>query len=196
MNTATPPPWAESLLRAVLAPSEFETLAGDLLEEYRESRHALLGARRADGWYVRQVFGFVVRTSMTWGVLLGVAMVARDALDWFLPPPDFHTRAAASTYFAMSVLLMAGFRASWRSGSWPAGGIAGVVTAGIAAFISLIGAAGLLAVWHDPRTLAAIAASGGLSEAFTLPLFAFVPGMLLGTVGGSLAAAGRSLHPV
>lgn len=178
-----------------LRPVEFETLSGDLLEEYRESRLPALGEARANAWYVRQVVGFVARASLTWGILLGGLVVARQALDWFVPPVDFHTRAAASTYVALSILLMAGFRASWRSRSWPAGAIAGVVTAGVAALISLFGTAVLLAAWHDPRMLAAVAASGGISEAFTLPLFMVVPGVLLGTIGGGAAAAGRSLHP-
>jgi hypothetical protein len=196
MNTATPPRWAESLLRAVLAPSEFETVAGDLLEEYREIRYPGLGARRADSWYVRQVLGFVTRIALPWGVLFGAANVARTALDWFLPPPDFHTRSAVSTYFAMCLLLSVGFRAAWRSDSWLAGTVAGVATAGIAAIVSIVGAGGLLVFWHDSQTLSAIAGSGGLGEVFVLPLLGPLPGFLLGTLGGSAAAAGRSLHPL
>jgi hypothetical protein len=196
MNTATPPRWAESLLRAVLPASAFETIAGDLLEEYRENRHPVLGARRADAWYVKQVAGFVARSALPWGVLLGAAIVARNALDWFLPPLDFHTRAAVSTYFAMCLLLSVGFRAAWRSGSWLAGTVAGVATAGISAIVSIVGAGVLLAFWHDAQTLAAIAGSGGLGEVFALPLLGLVPGLLLGTLGGSAATAGRSLHPL
>jgi hypothetical protein len=180
----------------VLPASAFETVAGDLLEEYRESRHPASGARRADAWYVRQVLGFVTMSALPWGVLLGAAVVTRSALDWFLPPPDFHARAEVSTYFAMCVLLSVGFRAAWRSNSWLAGTVAGVATGGISAIVSIVGAGGLLAFWHDPQTLAAIASSGGLGEVFTLPLFGLVPGLILGTIGGSAAAAGRSLHPV
>jgi len=196
MNTATPPRWAESLLRVVLPASAFETVAGDLLEEYRESRHPARGVRRADAWYVRQVLRFVTMSALPWGVLLGAAIVTRSALDWFLPPADFHTRATVSTYFAMCLLLTVGFRAGWRSGSWLAGAVAGVATAGVAAIVSIVGAGVLLASWHDPQTLAAIASSGGLGEVFALPLFGLVPGLILGTIGGSAAAAGRSLHPV
>jgi hypothetical protein len=196
MSLPTPPSWLESLLRLSVRRSEFETISGDLLEEYRERQVSGVRATGADVWYARQVLGFVCRVAMPWGILLGGAIVARDALDWFLPPADFHARSAASTYFAMCLLLTAGFRASWRSGSWVAGTVAGGVTATIAALVSIAGAAGLLAVWHDPPTLAGIAGSGGLSEAFTLPVFAVAPGLLLGTIGGSAAAAGRSLHPV
>ena len=196
MSPATPPRWAEVLLRSILPASAFEVVAGDLLEEYRESRHPVLGGRAADAWYVKQVVGFVARGALPWGVLLGAAIVVRNALDWFLPPLDFHTRAAVSTYFAMCLLLVVGFRAAWRSSSWLAGTVAGVATAGIAAIVSIVGAGGLLAFWHDAQTLAAIAGSGGLGEVFTLPLLGLVPGLLLGTLGGSAAVAGRSLHPI
>jgi hypothetical protein len=188
MNTATPPRWAESLLRAVLAPSEFETLAGDLLEEYRESRYPMLGELRADAWYVRQVFGFVVRAAWPWGAAFGAAIVIRDALDWLAPPQDFHFRATVSTMLAIFLLLAASVRAAWRCGRSGAGVVAGAATAVIGALIGISGAAALLAIWHDPATLAAIRGSGGVEEAFTLPLFTILPGLVLGAVGGCAAA--------
>jgi len=95
---ATPPGWAEALLRIVLRPGDFDTVSGDLLEEYRESIHPARGPRRADLWYVTQVFGFVSPGARLFGALFGAAFVARTALDWLSPPPlDFHTRASVST---------------------------------------------------------------------------------------------------
>jgi len=81
-----------------------------------------------------------------------------------------------------------------RSGSFVAGIVAGVATAVIGAVISIVGDAVLLAIWHDPGTLAAIRGSGGLSEVFTLPVMMVMPGLLLGTVGGIAGAAGRRLR--
>ena len=53
-----PPVWAEAFLRAVLAQRSRDAIAGDLLEEYRESVLPAVGVFRARIWYVRQVFSF------------------------------------------------------------------------------------------------------------------------------------------
>jgi hypothetical protein len=43
-----PPRWADALLRALLRAADRESIAGDLLEEYRAARLPRLGAARAD----------------------------------------------------------------------------------------------------------------------------------------------------
>ena len=141
-----------------------------------------------------QVFGFVSRGARLWGVLFGAALVTRNALDWFAPPLNFHTQAAVSTYLAVGLLLATGLSAAWRSGSVVAGSVAGVATAAIGAAVSVVGAVGLLAIWHDPRTMAAIQGNGGLVEVFTLPLLTVLPAALLGPIGGMAGAAGKRLH--
>jgi hypothetical protein len=193
-TNATPPGWAEALLRVVLKPGDFDSVSGDLLEEYRESIHPARGRRRADAWYVSQVCGFVSRGARLWGALFGAAVVARNAMDWFAPPVDFHSRAALSTDIAVGLLLATGCWAAWQSGSLVAGTVAGLATATIGAVVSIAGAAGLLAIWHDPQTLEAIRGSGGVSEVFTLPLLMVLPGVMLGTIGGIAGAAGHRLH--
>jgi hypothetical protein len=193
-TSATPPVWAETLLRVVLKPGDFESVSGDLLEEYRECILPVRGQRRADLWYVTQVFGFVSPGARLGGALFGAAFVARTALDWFAPPLDFHTRATVSTDLGVGILLMTGFWAAWRAGSFVAGIVAGVAAAVIGAVISIVGAAALLAIWHDPQTMAAIRGSGGLGEVFTLPLMMVLPGLVLGTIGGIAGAAGKRLH--
>jgi hypothetical protein len=192
--SATPPRWAEALLRVFLKPGDVDSVSGDLLEEYRDSIQPVHGQRRADRWYVTQVFGFVWRDARLWAALFGGAVVARTALDWVAPPSDFHMRSAVSTAFGGGILLAAGCWAAWRSGSFVAGTIAGAATAAIGAFISIVGAGALLALWHDPATMGAIRASGGLGEVFTLPLMMGLPGVLLGTVGGVVGAAIKRLH--
>jgi len=57
--TANPPRWAGALLRAFLKPSDFESVSGDLLEQYRDSIYPVRGQFRADMWYATQVFTFV-----------------------------------------------------------------------------------------------------------------------------------------
>ncbi len=193
-TSATPPGWAETLLRVVLGPGDLDSVSGDLLEEYRESILPARGQRRADLWYVTQVLGFVSPGACVGGALFGAAFVARTALDWFAPPSDFHARANVSTELGVAILLATGFWAAWRSHSFVGGTIAGVAAAVIGAGVSLVGAAALLAVRHDPQTMAAILGSGGLGEVFTLPLMMVLPGLLLGTVGGLAGAAGRKLH--
>jgi hypothetical protein len=98
-----------------------------------------------------------------------------------------------STWLAIGILLVAGFAAGRRSGSIAAGTALGVTTTAVAAAISITGATTLLAIWHDPVTMAAIRGSGGLSEAFTLPIAMVVPGAALGTVGGVAGAIVRRL---
>ncbi|HVT61252.1 MAG TPA: permease prefix domain 2-containing transporter [Thermoanaerobaculia bacterium] len=192
--SATPPGWAEVLLRAVLTPGDFDSVSGDLLEQYRESVHPARGGRRADIWYVTQVLGFVWRNARLWATLLAVAVIARTAMDWLVPPVDFHARANVSTLLGVGILLLAGFWAASRSGSFAAGPVVGVATAAIAAPIEVLGAVTLLAGWHDPMTMAAIRGSGGLEEVLTLPLVMVVPGIVLGTIGGLLGAAVKRLR--
>ncbi len=184
MTSAMPPRWAESLLRLVLTSRDQATVSGDLLEEFRESIRPARGPSAADSWYVRQVMGFVVRSNVVPALLFGGAFVARTALDWLLPPADFHTRSLISTFVAISILLASGTFASWKSGTILAGGMSGLMTTGLAALVSTLGTLGLLAIWHDPTTLHAIERSGGLSEVFFLPVMLIVPGVVLGTMGG------------
>jgi hypothetical protein len=191
---ATPPAWAEALLRDVLQPVDGDSVTGDLLEEYRESIHPGRGPWRADVWYVGQVLGFVWRDARLWGTLFGVAFVARTALDWLRPPSDFYIRASVSTSLGITLLLAAAFLAARRSGSSAAGMIAGVTTASIGAAISIGGATALLAIWHDPQTMAAIRGSGGLGEVFTLPVMMLLPGLGLGIFGGIAGVAVRRLR--
>jgi hypothetical protein len=193
---ATPPGWAEVLLRAFLTPGDSDSVSGDLLEQYRESVRPACGRRRADIWYVQQVLGFVWRNARLWAALFAAAFIARTALDWLAPPADFHARANVSTLLGAGIVLLAGFRVASRSGSFAAGPVIGVATAAIAAPIEVMGAVTLLAGWHDPMTMAAIRGSGGLEEVLTLPLLMVLPGIVLGTIGGLLGAAVKRLRSV
>jgi len=139
-------------------------------------------------------FGFLSRSAPVWAVLLSASFVSRTALDWFAPPVDFHARATVSTFLAAGILVAAGLWASWRAGTFVAGTLTGIAATVIGAVISIVGAAGLLAVWHDADTMAAIRASGGLSEVFELPIMMILPGAVLGTVGGVAGATIKRLR--
>jgi hypothetical protein len=129
------------------------------------------------------------RSDFVFGVLFGGAFLARTALDWFVPTQDFSVRSEISTYIGISLLLLAGFWSAWRSGSFAAGTRSAAFAAIIGAIVSVVGAATLLAGFHDQQTLAAIQGSGGLTEVFTLPIMMVIPALVLGTLGGALGAA-------
>jgi hypothetical protein len=194
MTPATPPAWAEALLRLFVTPSRYDNVSGDLLEEYRDSVLPTRGPHRADLWYVTQVLGFMSRGAGLWAALFGAAFIARTAMDWLDPTVDFHARSMVSTLLGIGILLVAGFAAGRRSGSIAAGTALALATTAVGAAISIIGAAALLATWHDPGTMAAIRGSGGLSEAFTLPIMMVVPGAVFGTVGGAAGAIVRRVR--
>lgn len=194
MTTATPPRWAETLLRSVLSGQDRDTISGDLLEEYRERIHPERGEAAAYRWYIAQVAGYVVRSNTMWVVLFASASVGRQAYDWFVPTTDFVLRSDVTTYVATGLVLSGGFWTAWRSGSMIAGPLAGFTITAISAAISVIGCGLLLAIWHDPATLAAIGGSGGLDEVFLLPIFMIGPGVMLGTVGGMVGAGARRIR--
>lgn len=188
----TPPVWAESILRAVLKRTDFDSVSGDLLEEYRDAVYPASGRDAADRWYLAQVVGFAMRTVGVWGALFGIAFIARTALDWFVPTQDFSVRSTISTYVGVGLLLFTGFWFAWRSGSLSSGTLTASLAAIIGALISIVGVAGMLAVFHDQQTLAAIDGSGGLGEVFTLPIMMVIPALILGTLGGALGAAANA----
>jgi hypothetical protein len=132
------------------------------------------------------------RSDFVWGALFGGAFLARTALDWFMPTQDFSVRSATSTYIGIGLLLMTGFWSARRSGSLVAGTFSATVAAIVGALVSIAGAAAMLAVFHDQQTLAAIEGSGGLDEAFILPIMMVIPALILGTLGGALGAAANA----
>ena len=191
--TNMPPQWAESVLQLLLEPEDYQTVSGDLLEKYREDVVPARGQSAADRWYVKQIAGFAWRDLRLWAALFSGAFIARTAVDWFVPTTEFYTRSTVSTAVAATILLAVGFRAAWRSDSIQSGAFAGVGTTILAALINALGTAALLALWHDPATLAAIQGSGGLAEVFTLPWTLIIPGAVLGLVGGLFGGAARKL---
>ena len=193
-TNATPPSWAELALRAFLTERDFESVSGDLLEEYRENIYGNRGRLRADVWYVVQVFGFAWNNVGVWAGIFAVTFLARTAMDWHMPTGDFQTRSTVSTLVALGIFIITGFWAGSRSGSYIAGGVVGLAIATLALPIQLAGAVLLLAGWHDQSVLAAISGSGGLAEVFTMPLITVLPGLMFGTIGGVLGAKTRRLR--
>jgi hypothetical protein len=189
-----PPSWAEHLLRLLLDPEHRESVSGDLLEEYRAGVVPARGRVRADLWYLRQVVGFAWRAAWLWAVLLTASVIGRDALDWWLSPTnEFYARSIASTAIAVGLFASAGALTAWRTRSIRSGVVAGLATGLIAAAFVNAASLVMLAVNHDPHTMAMIRASGGLSEALTLPLLVTLPGTICALLG---AVAGKTIASV
>jgi hypothetical protein len=189
-SDARPPRWAEAILRVLLKPEDRESVSGDLLEEYRETIVPALGSA-ADRWYVGQVASFLFRASWTWGAILGAALVIRYLFDTLVPPADYLIRAQILTYTVLVACALPGFYTAWRARSMAAGIIISVSAAGIGALVSIVGTAVMLTIWHDPTSLEAWRASGGLDEALIdVPLKLVAIGATLGFAG---ALCGRSL---
>jgi hypothetical protein len=74
---ANPPRLAQRLLQEFVPHRDADTIAGDLLEEYRLLKRPALGRRGADIWYIGQVAGVLGR--LVWPFALAL-IVARSAL--------------------------------------------------------------------------------------------------------------------
>lgn len=79
----TPPRIAQMLLHSALRPRDAESIAGDLLEEYRAVRRPSLGRLRADAWYVRHVLSVVGRPLWPFAVALVAVKLLLAALMLF-----------------------------------------------------------------------------------------------------------------
>jgi len=189
-----PPPFAEWLLRLTLKRVDRDTVAGDLLEEYRDAIVPARGKLRADSWYALQVAGFLWRASWIWAVLFSGAFVARQAVDLFIPTHDFVFRSHVTTRTAIALMAATSFWSAWRSGSFLAGVVVTVVMSQIAAVLSVAGVTILLAIWHDPATLRAAADSGGIGEAYVMPFIMIVPALIVGTVAGAIGGVARAVR--
>ena len=104
-----------------------------------------------------------------------------------MPTNTFAPRAEATTLTMISTLLVIGGSSTLRTRSVTAG-IASTATAlTLAAVIDIFALAFIYVNWRSAELMAAIKASGGLLEAFTLPIILIVPGTLIGAVGALFA---------
>lgn len=183
---ASPPRWAQALLKSLLRPSDSEAVPGDLLEEYRDVRRPSLGWPRADAWYVAQVFSVLWR--IIWPCVVAVAAVR--VLSFPLAGgwnPSLVQAPGVSLLDAL-IFLWAGYYGSQRTGRF----LTGLVTAGAT---SVVGSS-IFFVY------AAVTVPGLLLAPFEKPFIFLIAailatialgfGLVLGSVG---AAVGRWLRP-
>jgi hypothetical protein len=184
---AEPPRWAQALLHALLRPADVDSVPGDLIEEYRESKLPSGGRFSADVWYVRQTVSIIGR--VVWPFV--VATVALRLLTFPLPGawnPSLVQAPGVSLLDAF-IFLCAGYFGARRTGRLVSGTV-------IAALTSVSGVATVFvyAAMRDPSLLRApVDKPFILAIVLTLLTIAMVFGMVLGTLG---ATVGRSVPGV
>jgi hypothetical protein len=128
-----PPEAAELILRALLPLHMRETVSGDLLEEYRESRVPALGERRADLWYWRQVGGMWLRAYGWLLVPVVLLLTVSDVFNSFRAPsgssyldgvPRLVGAVLSPIVSVVGLLGLATVYGSWRTGRWQGGFVA------------------------------------------------------------------------
>jgi len=148
-----PPAVAELILRGLLRPDMRETVSGDLLEEYRESRVPAGGEFRADLWYWRQVGGMWLR-AYWWLVVSAVLLhVVRDVFDTFRAPSGASyldglpalVLAVLSPLGLVGLVGLATAYGSWRAERWQGGFVAAL---GVSLIVWLFMAAWGNATFH------------------------------------------------
>jgi hypothetical protein len=189
-SSVTPPAWAEATLRLVLAPRDRDCISGDLLEEYRTAIVPATGAS-ANLWYVRQVAWYVLRASWLPGVLIATTLIVRYLFDTLTPVAYtagvVHLRSQVMSELMVAVFVLTAIYAVWRTGDVRTGLLVAVCAAVLGGITSIVATGMMLAIWHDPGTLAAWQGSGGLGEAlFGVPLLLVPIGAVTGATGAIL----------
>jgi hypothetical protein len=191
-----PPRWADAMLRLLLRPEDRESVSGDLLEEYREAIVPALGPG-ARWWYLRQVGWFLLRASWVWGFAIGATLVARYLFDTLAPvpymPDVIHPRSQTMSQAIVTIFGAAAFWNTWRTTHIRAGVLVAFVAGAIGGTLSSVGTGVMLALWHDPATLRAWQASGGLDEALIGVPLLLIPISLISGTFGAIAAKGLSI---
>jgi hypothetical protein len=138
MTMSHPPVAAETLLDLVLPVDTRDTVSGDLLEEYRDSRLPRLGGLRADLWYWRQVGYIWLRPYCRLVVPLLFAFVVHDLSNAVRTPAGTSYLTGLLTPIGWisrlvlpSSLLLAGMYGSRRTGRWAGGLVAALGIVGV-----------------------------------------------------------------
>ncbi len=132
MTMPNPPVWLQTLLDLLLPVERRESVAGDLLEEYRDSRVPSNGRFRANLWYWQQVVGFWLRAYWAFVVPIFALFVLRHVLSIFRGPsgaPDFDVEFLFGLVTQSPfVFLSTAVYGSWRTQRWAGGMVASLGT--------------------------------------------------------------------
>ena len=133
-HSANPPRIAQMLLHTGLSSRDAETIAGNLLEEYRAVRRPSLGRLRADAWYAGHVLSVVWRLVWPFALALVVARVIHTTMMAFPLSGGWNPSLIPAPNVALldaMMFLAAGYAAARRTGRL----VTGVVNAGVLGLI-------------------------------------------------------------
>ena len=153
-----PPDLAELILRGLLPLDMAETVSGDLVEEYRESRVLAVGKFRADLWYWRQVGSMWLRAYWWLVVSAVLLLVVSDVFNTFRAPSgasylDGLPRLVGAVLSPLGVVGLLGLGTaygSWRTQRWQGGFVAAL---GVSVIVWLFMAAWGNATFHPFATV-------------------------------------------
>lgn len=123
MRQADPPLFAQTILRALLDARQRDTIAGDLLEEYRDRVAQGAGIPELRVWYFRQVLSFVDCMSLRRALLPGslgwiVAVGALELVLLFLAPVAAGIPPEWAVFCLVVILGIATARGARSSAEW------------------------------------------------------------------------------
>jgi hypothetical protein len=178
--------WTTAVLSLLMPPDEAETVAGDLIEEYRDTVYPAAGKWRADFWLARQVAGFVWRVPLAWGLLVAVFIAGRFVADTLAPPASYAARSFFTTWSSILLYLMAGAWGARRTGRLLAGVLLAAGAHAIGWTLSGVVTIALFAgvIRNEPAMLNLFYATGGWGEQWFLPLMLLPIVLSLGAIGG------------
>src|SRR5579862_3280689 len=115
-----PPGWALALLRFLLPLDQVETVAGDLIEEYRVAVYPSQGRWRANLWFLRELSGFAWRAAwlpLAAGAVLGASLGVLNLVATSREPLADDDGGAMLVWAAaiLGVWSVAACAASWRT---------------------------------------------------------------------------------
>jgi hypothetical protein len=145
MTLPNPPVLPQALLHLLLPVDRRESVVGDLLEEYRDSRVPSMGRFRANRWYWKQVFGLWLRAYWAFVVPVFGLFALRDVLSVFRSPSGL-PYVNVELLFGLVTLspfgfLLIGAYGSWRTRRW-AGGVVATLGTFVAVWL-------LITVWWN-----------------------------------------------
>ena len=183
--------WTMAVLSLLMRPDEAETVAGDLVEEYRDTVYPAVGKWRADLWLAWQVAGFVWRVPLVWGLLVALFIAGRFVADTFAPPVSYAARSFFTTWSSILLYLLAGAWAGRRTGRVGGGALVALLAHAIGwtANAAITGGLFLGVIRYEPAMLSLFQATGGWGEQWFLPLMLLPFVLVLGMIGGVFGRA-------
>jgi hypothetical protein len=158
---ANPPRLAQMLLRVTVRPVDAESVAGDLLEEYRAVRRPALGSLKADAWYWGHVLS--VLAHLVWPFALALVGARAVLAAFMLFPlsggwnPSLVPAPNVSVLDALFFLAV-GYSSARRTGRLAAG-VVSATALGLVDFAAFAAVATLqfptlpAAIWGNPFIL-------------------------------------------